>query len=288
MSNSDSASNPNADQTERATADVGAGGAGAADGADLKAAIGLAVVLVAAPAVLIGVLLFALIPGPWWIGVLLGLLIAAAVVFHRAQNADHAVVSKLGGGLLQADGEARLTNLVQGLSLAGGVAEPDLMVLSDRAMNAMAVQRSGRNQIVVTQGLLQSLEVVELEGVVAELLTRLKNGDAEAATVGAALFGQTILDGPLAPVLRPVATSALGRLLQDDRDLEADRQAVSLTRYPPGLHAAFVKIGAGDVTPASHTVGTAHLWLIEPDGAAMVADSGRASLDLRRDVLAEL
>ncbi len=254
----------------------------------MNGAIGLAVALVAIPAVLIGILIFALIPGPWWIGVILGLVVAAAVVIHRAQNADQAVVSKLGGGLLQADGEARLANLVQGLSLAGGVAEPDLMILSDRSMNAMAVQRSGRNQLVVTQGLLENLEVVELEGVVAELLTRLKNGDAEAATVGAALFGQAILDGPLASVLRPVATAALGRLLNDDRDLNADRQAVNLTRYPPGLHAAFVKIGEGEVTPDSYRVGQAHLWLVDPDGSTAASDSGRASLDLRRDVLAEL
>jgi len=137
---------------------------------------------------------------------------------------------------LKTDGAARLENLVQGLSLAGGVEEPQVVVLSDPARNAMAVRNGGRNRIVVTQGLLQSLEVVELEGVVAELLTRLKNGDAEAATLGAALFGQPILDGPLRSVLGPVARMGLGRLLSADRDLEADRQAVRLTRYPPGLH----------------------------------------------------
>ena len=205
---------------------------------DVQWSIGLAFAMLAIPAIIVLTILFWLLPTPWWLGVLFGLVAAGVIVWMRVRNADQVVVSSLGGGLLKTDGAARLENLVQGLSLAGGVEEPQVVVLSDPARNAMAVRNAGRNRVVVTQGLLQSLEVVELEGVVAELLTRLKNGDAEAATLGAALFGQPILDGPLRSVLGPVARMGLGRLLSADRDLEADRQAVSLTRYPPGLHGA--------------------------------------------------
>lgn len=245
--------------------------------------------MIAIPLMIIGVVLFALVPGPWWLGLIVGLVIAGLVVLLRWQRADQVVLSKLGGGLLRPDGAVRLENLVQSLSLAGGVEEPDVVVLSDPARNAMAIRNRGRNRLVVTQGLLAGLGVVELEGVVAELLTRLKNGDAESATVGAALFGQPILDGPLKPVLGPVAGFALARLLADDRDIEADRQAVRLTRYPPGLFSALKIMGEGDLSPKATTDGLAHLWLVDPRGSGTpVAERSRASLDLRIDVLAEL
>lgn len=251
--------------------------------------LALAAVVLAVPVIIVGIVVFALIPGPWWIGLLLGLVLAAAAVWSRLRNADQRILAKLGGGLLQADGSARLENLVRGLSLAGGVEEPDVVILSDTARNAMAIRSRGRNRLVVTQGLLQSLEVVELEGVVAELLTRLRNGDAESATIGAALFGQPILDGPLGSALRPLATIGLGRLLQEDRDLEADRQAVRLTRYPPGLLSALRRMGEGEVTPKTTTDGLAHLWLVDPRPVASgTAEALRAPLDLRIDVLAEL
>ncbi len=268
------------------------GAASTGDGVDIAPSFALAVAVVAIPLVVIGWLLFAILPGPWWLGVLLGLIVAVGLVWLRLRNAASGVLTKLGGGLLQADGSVRLENLVRGLSLAGGVEEPEVVVLADPARNAMAVRSpigsGSRNHLVVTQGLLETLEVVELEGVVAELLTRLRNGDAEAATVGAALFGQPILDGPLSAVLGPVASLGLGKLLRDDRDLEADRQAVSLTRYPPGLFGALKQIGEGDVTPKSYSRGLAHLWLIDPGHDGSSLGVGRAPLDLRIDVLAEL
>ncbi len=261
----------------------------APDGPDLTVALVLAVAIVAVPTVVLGVVVFALLPVPWWIGVVIGLMVAAAVVWLRLRTADRIVLSGVGGDLLHADGRVRLENLVDSLSLAGGVERPDVVVLSDRARNAMAVRAGGRNHLVVTQGLLESLEVVELEGVVAELLTRLRNGDAESATVGAALFGFPILDGPLRPLLGPVARLGLGRLLREDRDLEADRQAVTLTRYPPGLLGALKTIADGEVQPAASTGGLAPLWLVDPHaGRSEHVDRDRAPLGLRIDVLAEL
>jgi hypothetical protein len=77
----------------------------------------------------------------------------------------------------------------------------------------------------------------------------------------------------------------MARLLDDDRDIEADRQAVSLTRYPPGLRQALATLAEGDTRPASLTAGSAHLWLADPEDTS---SGGRAPLALRMDVLAEL
>lgn len=250
-------------------------------------ALAIAIVAAAIPAALIGAILMALLPGPWWLGLFLGVAIAAAVVTIRFLSADHRILGSLGGGLLRADGLERLQNLVQGLSLAGGVEEPSVTVLSDEARNAMVMRHRGRNHLVVTQGLLGSLGVVELEGVVAESLVRLKNGDAEAATAAAALFGRPMLDGPMRAGLQPLARFGMKGLLADDRDLEADRQAVEITRYPPGLLGAYQAMGQGELQPKANTEGLSHLWLVDPVAADAPLDRVRAPLDLRIDVLAE-
>jgi heat shock protein HtpX len=241
----------------------------------------------AVPAILVGVLIFAIGPGPWWLGILVGAAAVAGALWWLLQSADRRILTSLGGGLLRADGSERLENLVQGLSLAGGVEEPTVTVLADPARNALVLRNRGRNHLVMTQGLLESLSVVELEGVAAELLVRLKNGDAEAATTAAALFGRPMIDGPLGSVLRPIGGIGMGRLLDDDRDLDADRQAVDITRYPPGLLSAYRVMSEGEMRPNSATEGIGHLWLVDP-AAGQSVDGRRAPLDLRINVLAEL
>lgn len=265
-------------------------GAPVSAGSDMVLAYALALVLVALPAVILGWVLFAVLPVlPWWLGVLLGLAAAAGYVWLRVRRADRIVLARLGEGVPQARIPVRLTNMVEGLTLAGGVAPPELVLLDDPAHNAMAVRCQDRNHLVFTRGLVEALEVVELEGVVAALLTRLRNGDADAATLGAALFGRPMIDGPVGSVLAPVGTAALDRLLSADRDLDADRLAVSLTRYPPGLLRALRAMSGEGVRPATVSDGTAHLWLVDPvEGRATGGRDRRSPLGLRIDVLAEL
>jgi len=57
----------------------------------------------------------------------------------------------------------------------------------------------------------------------------------EAATVGAALLGLPVLGSPLEPLIGRVARFGMEQAVSPDSDLSADRQAVSLTRFPPGL-----------------------------------------------------
>ena len=258
------------------------------DGSDGRpvAAIALAGATVAVPLAVVGALVFAVLPGPFWVGIVLGLLVAAAVIWLWLRAADRVAMARIDGGLPDSADVERLTNLVSGLALAAGVAEPEVRVLPDPARNALVAARSGRNHLAVTTGLLDHIDPIQMEGLVAELLIRLKNGDAEAATIGAALFGRPMLDGPLAPLLRPLATRGLDLLLDPDRDLTADRHAVSLTRYPPGLLAALQIISQGELRPSASTDGVAHMWLVDPvDGAG--SSSSRSGIDLRIDVLAE-
>ncbi|MEM9561172.1 MAG: hypothetical protein AAGA93_01055 [Actinomycetota bacterium] len=246
--------------------------------------------VIAVPVVLVGLVFGVLLPGiPWWFGVLLGLLAAVGAVWWLADRADQFVLRSLGPVVPESRHPIRLTNMVDGLTLAGGVITPSVLVVDDPAANAMAIRRKDRNHLLFTTGLVDALDVVELEAAVAELLTRLRNGDAETATIGASLLGRPLIDGPLGSLLGPVGHRTIARLLPPDRDLEADRQAVGLTRYPPGLIKALGRLQGRDLAPAAGTAGTAHLWLADPQaGATSNGDDRRAPLGLRIDALAEL
>ncbi len=242
--------------------------------------------LAAAPMILL-IVVAALVPAvPWWVGVPLAVALAAAAIWHRLRIAHDVVVERLldGRGSISS---VRLTNMVKSLALVVGVEEPEAFVLDTDAVNAMLPARNDTATLFITRGLDERLEPVELEAVVAELLVRLRSGDAEAATIGTALYRIPLL-GPLSTwTIRPTASLAFDRLLADERDLAADQQAVALTRYPPALQNALAKIKDEPRRPADLGDDCDLLWLVSPDPAA-APGSTRSPLDLRIDVLAEL
>jgi heat shock protein HtpX len=136
----------------------------------------------------------------------------------------------------------------------------------------LACGRSPRTAaLVVTQGLLDSLSRIELEGVLAHELSHIRTLDILPATY-AAVFAA------------PFGPRAVGFALSPDREAAADAYGVSITRYPPGLLAALEKIEADThpFSPRSRTI--AHLWLRGPETGAV----GRRPFDERIEALREL
>lgn len=244
-------------------------------------AVALAV-LVAIPLLI----LFIVIGIPWWPALIIGALIGGLIVWWLYATADQRAMPDLPKGQVSAMAMARFENLIEGLCLSIGISEPDHLVVRSDALNAMAVARKERRTLVVTDALLEQLERIELEGVLAELLVRLKTGDAEAATVAASVIGKPLLDSPLAGVGRSIAPRVLPRLLDQDRDVLADRQAVSITRYPPGLSAALVRMADGPSVASLSTAGTDHLWMAPPSRMESILPT--APLDWRIDILLEI
>ncbi|HEV2069386.1 MAG TPA: M48 family metallopeptidase [Acidimicrobiales bacterium] len=193
--------------------------------------------------------------------------------------------------------QARLHNLVEGLCIAGGLPKPRLYVVPDDASNAFATGRNPRHAAVaVTTGLLETLNRVELEGVLAHELSHVKNYDTLVSTLAVTLVGVvTVLSdlavramwwgglghrhdrrggsGPAAilglfGIVLVVAAPLVGRLMQfavsRRRELLADVSGVSLTRYPPGLIAALEKLRDNTTVVHSGSRATAHLWIESP------------------------
>jgi heat shock protein HtpX len=227
------------------------------------------------------------------VGLVLGVVVAIGLAVRTARRGEAFVLRQIRAEPADLVTHARFANLVDGLCSASGVPRPALYVVDHPALNALATARSPRHSsLAATTGLLEGLSRIELEGVVAHELTRIKAGDALVSTVASATAGRlpawcdwafgvvgrgttstsgvandsgggrAILGWVLAgPAL--LSAQILRRGLDPERELDADLATARLTRYPPGLLAALEKIAAADEeVPRQHAV--AHLWLRSP------------------------
>lgn len=213
--------------------------------------------------------------GAWWLGVLVGLVAGAAATTWWLRGVPDRVLAAVGATPLAADAEPRLRNLVDGLCTTSGLPLPVLAVVPDATSNSMAVGRSPEHTtLVFTRGMLDQLDRIELEGVVARQLAQVRRGEIHVATAAV----------PLATV----APGLVARVLPDRYDVRADIDAVGLTRYPPGLTRALEKTRTGSAV-AHAPRASSHLWFDDPspDGGEP-AGIAHAPIDERIATLQEL
>ena len=199
----------------------------------------------------------------------------------------------------------RLHNLVEGLCIASGLPKPRVFVIRDDAPNAFATGRNPKHAaIAVTTGLLEKMNRVELEGVIAHELSHIRNYDILVSTIAVTLVGsiaimtdlairmmwwnggRTSRDGdrnngsnPLALfgflllILAPFIAKAMQAAVSRKRESLADVSACQMTRYPPGLISALEKLRADTTATHSASMATAHMWIEQP--LSGVSDGGK-------------
>ena len=218
----------------------------------------------------------------WFVLVIVAILAAVAIVSLLAGRADERVLSQFRTTEATESSEGRFLNLIENLSLSSGVPEPTLLVIDSHAMNGFVVATKDRAALVVTSALLSELELVELEGVLAALIVRIKTGDAAASTE-AALIGQRFIDSSLGAIAKSSASKRILALVAADRELGLDQAAVGLTRYPPGLSRALRKVSKAPTDVPNATVGTSHMWLVPTHPGDSIVPS--VDLETRIDAL---
>jgi heat shock protein HtpX len=257
--------------------------------------------LIGGAVLLLGAVGYAL--GTIWLSGPAGLVIATVIALVMAVGSyrfgDRVVLASARAREVTPEQQPRLHNIVEGLSIAAGIPKPRVYLVPEAAPNAFATGRDPEHaSIAVTEGLLQSLNRVELEGVVGHELAHVVDRDILVGTVVATLAGAVILlseffmrswlwggfrgrrggdrggGGPEAIifaiglillVLAPIFAQVIRFSVSRQREYLADAQGALLTRYPPGLASALRKIGAASAIPMhSANNATAHLWLNQP------------------------
>jgi heat shock protein HtpX len=90
--------------------------------------------------------------------------------------------------------QPRLHNIVEGLSIAAGIPKPRVYLVPEQAPNAFATGRNPEHSsVAVTEGLLATMNRVELEGVIGHELSHVVDRDILVGTIVATLIGAVVL-----------------------------------------------------------------------------------------------
>jgi heat shock protein HtpX len=187
------------------------------------------------------------------------------------------------------------------MSIAAGVPMPKVMVMEVDALNAFATGTSTSNAaIVVTRGLLTTLNREELQGVVGHEMGHIANLDTRYMTVVGVTVGLIALVASMilramqwgsyssgssrsdrkggsggaailiivllvVAVLAPLAAKAVQMAVSRQREYLADATSVQFTRNPDGLISALQKLEAAAGKPfPGVSDATQHLFIVNP------------------------
>jgi heat shock protein HtpX len=190
-----------------------------------------------------------------------------------------------------------LINLVEGLAIAAGLPAPRVFTIDDTAPNAFATGRDPQHAaIAVTTGLLEKLDKLELEGVLAHEMSHIANFDIRMTTLAGVMVGSVALlsdwmmrslrwgmwsgggrsrrsDGGALPIalvavffaiLAPIAAHLLRQAVSRQREYLADANGALLTRFPEGLARALEKLAADREPLEVANRATAPLYIVNP------------------------
>ncbi|PIS39797.1 MAG: zinc metalloprotease HtpX [Candidatus Nealsonbacteria bacterium CG08_land_8_20_14_0_20_38_20] len=246
--------------------------------------------------------LFFIIALGWLFGYLLdsqGILILA-VIFSVLMSigsywySDKIVLALTRAKPVEKKDNPELYRLVENLCITAGLPLPKIYIIEQAQPNAFATGRDKNHAVVaVTRGLLEKLEKVELEGVIAHELSHIGNKDMLLQTVVVVLVGVVailsnfflrasffgggrrrgsrdsggsilVILGIVAAILAPIAATLIQLAISRKREFLADASGALLTRYPEGLASALEKISADQNPLRAANDATAHLFIASP------------------------
>ncbi|MFA4881059.1 MAG: M48 family metalloprotease [Candidatus Doudnabacteria bacterium] len=207
---------------------------------------------------------------------------------------DKIVLSLTRAEAIQEKDAPELYRVVYNLAITAGMPTPKVYIIPEAQPNAFATGRDEKHAVVaVSAGLLQKLERVELEGVIAHEISHIKNRDTLLQTVVVILAGivtllanwilraffwgrggndedsrgggiLVLILGLVTAIIAPIAATLIQLAISRKREFLADASSVLLTRYPEGLARALEKI-AQDKTPMRAAQNyNAHLFIASP------------------------
>src|SRR3989344_5104302 len=231
----------------------------------------------------------------WEIGVfgpIIALIIAVIYILVSYYFSSEIVLTISGAKEVKRTEYPHLWHTVEGLVIAAGISKPKPYIIEDTALNAFATGRDPEHSvIVVTTGLLEKLNRIELEGVIAHEMSHIQNFDIRVMTIITVLVGVSvllsdlilrtffwgggrksegkgsaalILIGFLLALLTPLIAQIIKLSVSREREYLADASSALLTRYPQGLAQALEKISKDKEPLEAANNATAHLYISDP------------------------
>lgn len=195
------------------------------------------------------------------------------------------------------DSNREIYHLVENLCITAGLPIPKIYIIDDTAPNAFATGRDPEHAVIaLTTGIIQKLDKVELEGVIAHELSHIGNRDILLATLVTVMVGVIVLladwfrrwtfwgggrkkssnsgGGQLQliimiaaivlSILAPLFAYLMQFAISRKREFLADANGALLTRFPDGLARALEKISADQEPLEVANRATAHLYIASP------------------------
>jgi heat shock protein HtpX len=211
--------------------------------------------------------------------------------------ASRVVLSFSGAHEVTKEQEWEYVRRVENLAIGAGLPTPRTWVIEDSAPNAFATGRDPQHaHVVVTRGLLDKLEPIELEAVLAHELSHIGNYDIRVMTIATVLVGVVVLLSDfllrwtywgagarrgsrqkggggaailvvvalVAAILAPIVAQALKFAISRRREFLADASGALLVRHPEALARALEKISADPEPLEAANKATAHLYIYNP------------------------
>lgn len=207
------------------------------------------------------------------IGLTVAFIIIVFLLFFSYYQGQNVIKAMSGSHEISKLEEPYLYNTVESLSIAAGLPMPKLYLIDTDVPNAFASGRNPENaSITVTLGLIERLDRLELEGVIAHEMAHIKNYDVLLATVAIVLAGTIVFvgyitrystfglirggsrSGPAGIIfiilfiafifLTPLFAQLLKFAISRKREFLADATGADLTGYPEGLASALEKISS--------------------------------------------
>lgn len=231
-------------------------------------------------------------------GIILAVAVSLAMAFGGYFWSDKIVLTISRARPVTKDEFPYLHNVVEGLAIAAGIPAPRCYVIEDTAPNAFAAGRNPENAVIcVTTGLLEKMDRLELEGVVAHEMSHVKNYDVLLQTLVVVMVGIVallsdwmlrsfmwgggrrrgrggregggaasffIVVGLVLAALSPLIAQLIQLAVSRRREFLADASSAMLTRYPAGLASALKKIAEDKEPLEAANKATAHLYIVNP------------------------
>jgi heat shock protein HtpX len=242
------------------------------------------------------------------IGVVIAVIVSGGLAFASYWKSDAVALRVSRAEPADPNTYKRLYNIVEGLCIASGLPMPRIYIIDDAAPNAFATGRNPHHAaIAVTTGLLEKMNRVELEGVLAHELSHIRNYDILISTLAVTMVGAIAIVSDISIrmmwwgggrrrdndrndngvgailaifgfvllILAPIIAQLMQLAVSRRRETLADVSAVQLTRYPPGLISALEKLKDDSTVVHASSRATAHLWIEQP--TAQTPEEGRLS-----------